>query len=126
MTTKIIDSSVGVRPTGYTGLGTVDGNCISSPDNTTLLTGNLTSDGSAVQILCGFNARRVKVWNITDGLIWEKNSHFPAADCYKTTVATPAIALDTSSHIVIGTDHSVTLDATVMGTSKVIVFEIEG
>lgn len=127
MTTKIVDAGVNTRSATYTGPGTMDANCVKSAGAHNLLTGNFTSDGSIVQINCGFNPRTVRVVNDTDGIIWERIAGMASTHAVKTVLGgSLAETDDTNGRITIGTDHTVTLDATLCGTSKVIAFAIEG
>lgn len=79
--------------------------------------GAFTSDGNATILNLGFAPNCIRVINETDAIIWDKMSGEAAANCMKTDTA---VALSTSSDIVINTDGTVTLSATVVGTTKAI------
>lgn len=108
------------------------GNVVSKP-GADVLSGYFTSDGSTMVIPVGFAATKIKIINWTDGLQWEWMYGAPATDSIKITDATPAIATDTNSQIVITADAaggngdvaSVTLGATLCGSAKVLSYRIE-
>ena len=96
------------------------------------ISGYVTSAGNAIVIPIGFNPVRVKVINWTDGIAWEWMWGAPATDSAKFTTAAD-LAVDGNSQIVVttyngtpGSVASVTLGATLAGTSKVLSFRIEG
>lgn len=138
MTTDIIDPSfhLSAFPSGnlYTGPGTVVGNTIQSGGDETDVHGYFTSTGNATQINIGFRPMRIKVVNTTDNIQWEWLYGFPATNSQK-TVAAGTVTQDTGSAIV-PTDQAgltniegnwiATLSATLCGTSKNIVFHVEG
>lgn len=132
MTTSIIDGALNVSsfPTTYTGPGTLIGNVRKMGDVSNHQWYNYVSNGNAVQIDCGFIARKVVVKNVTDGLMWEWQYGMPAADSYLTTISAPTIALNTASQITVNDELAgngyVTLGATLNGTSKNICVEIIG
>lgn len=132
MTTSIIDAALNSAsfPTTYTGVGTLIGNPRKMGDVSNYQWFNFTSNGNAVQINCGFIAREVKVYNTTDGLIWEQVYGMAAANSLKTTISAPTITVDTSSQITINDELAgngyVTLGATLCGTSKNICVKIIG
>lgn len=79
--------------------------------------GGFTSDGNITILNLGFAPSMVRVINETDAIIWDKLGGEAAANCMKTDTA---VALSTSSDIVINSDGTVSLSATVVGTSKAI------
>lgn len=136
MTTSIIDPALHVSsfPTTYTGAGTLIGNCIQSGGDETDVHGYFTSNGNTVQINIGFNPMHIKIMNTTDVIVWEWMYGMAATNTLKTVTA-GTTTVDTGSAIV-PTDQGgltniegnwiVTLSATLCGTSKLIVFHIEG
>jgi hypothetical protein len=64
---------------------------------------------------------QVEVVNETDVILWDKIDPMAAANCIK-TVAAGTTTLDTGSAIVINTDGTVTLSATLVGNAKAIKF----
>ena len=85
-----------------------------------MVSGHFTSDGSAQVLTLGFTPQRVTVVNETDTIVWDKLGSMTAANCVKVTSTTQSI--ETSSDILINTDGTVTLSATLVGTSKAIKF----
>lgn len=83
--------------------------------------GSFTSDGSAQTVTCGFKPNYFKVINETDTIVWEAFLSSSSTKVLKVT-GVPAVTIDTGSAIVINTDGTVTLSATLVGTSKVITF----
>ncbi len=81
-------------------------------------TGTFTGDGTAIEVLCGFKPRYIRVVNVTDVEIWEKHEAMTAAQAVKTVTA-GATTIDTGSAIVIG-DRGFTLLAAEFGTSDVV------
>lgn len=127
MTIDVIDTSLhsATIPTTYTGPGTVVGNAYTSGGVTEMASVYFTSDGNATTVLLGFRPVYIKVYNLTDGLIWEWMRNMPAADSIKTTMSAPTIALDTGSAINPtelavsgGGNWQAALSATLCGTSK--------
>lgn len=84
-------------------------------------TGSFTSDNAAQTLTLGFVPLHVKVVNETDVIVWEKWDPMAAANCIKTVTA-GTTTLDTGSAIVINTDGTVTLSATLVGNAKAIKF----
>lgn len=129
MTTDVIDINIhgSAFPTSYTGTGTLIGNPKYNAD-ADILTGNFTSDGNAVSIDIGFEARHIEIVNTTDTIKWEWMAGFPATDTLKVTSS--ASAVDTGSAIVVTTDldgHStVLLSSGLAGTSKNICYKVMG
>jgi hypothetical protein len=80
--------------------------------------GSFTSDGNATIVKLGFTARRVEAVNSTDTIVWTKLEGMAAANCVKVTSTTQSI--ETSSDILINTDKTITLSATLVGSSKAI------
>lgn len=78
-----------------------------------------TSDNAAQTVTLGFVPSHVKVINETDVIIWEKIGNQAAANCIKTVTA-GTTTLDTGSAIVINTDGTITLSATLVGNAKAI------
>lgn len=87
--------------------------------------GSFTSDGTAGTINIGFTAREVNVVNETDTIIWRKMDGQAAANCVK-TVAVGTTTVDTGSAILINTDRTITLSATLCGTAKAIAWQARG
>jgi hypothetical protein len=85
--------------------------------------GSFTSDGSAQTLNLGFIPEYIKVINETDAVIWEKTRDMAAANAMKIDTA---VATDTNSYILINTTGTtvgtITLHATLVGTSKAITF----
>jgi hypothetical protein len=130
MTTSIIDTGVAVRSAGYAGRGTLDGNAVRSMGIANHVAGFFTSDGNAVEILCGFRANRVQIFNETDSLGWMKLFGMAAANTIKTVEGgSLAETLDTTSAILVndltGGSWSVTLSAEACGTAKKICYYID-
>ena len=83
--------------------------------------GSFTSDGAAQTVTLGFKPCWMKVINETDTITWEVFNSSSATKTLKTT-GVPAVTIDTGSAIVLNSDGTVTLSATLVGTSKVITF----
>jgi hypothetical protein len=132
MTTDIIDPSLhdASIPATYTGPGTVVGNTVQSGGDETDVHGYFTSDGNATQVNCGFRPLEVDVFNDTDGIKWEWQYGMATSHSVKFTYTGPTIAIDTNSQIICtdggAGNWTVTLGATLCGTSKNICFKIEG
>lgn len=135
MTTNIIDPSMHLSsfPTTYTGNGTLVGNTTQGAGVPERVNGNFTSNGNATQINSGFLPTHIYIVNTTDGITWEWMQGMPAANSVKTTLGgSLASVQDTGSAFTITKDGSpgnvcsVTLSATLCGTSKNICFEIYG
>ena len=136
MTVDVIDTSLHVSafPTTYTGSGTLIGNCISSGGDETDVHGYFTSDGNAVNIMIGFRPLEVEIINNTDGITWKWQHGMTATDSVKVTLGGSfAGVLDTSTAITITdldtgskSNYMVTLSAGLVGTSKLILFKVEG
>lgn len=133
MATDIVDGalSVGAFPATYTGQGTKIGNVRKMGDVSNHQWYNVTSGGNAIQFNCGFTPRKVRVINVTDGLIWEWMYGMPAANAIKTALTGPTIAQDTGSAFTISSESgngvsTVTLSATAAGSAKNLCVEIVG
>lgn len=132
MATKYIDTAISGSsfPTTYTGSGTLAASCLTSGGVVNLTTGNFTSTGDAVVVNIGFQPRRVTVLNETDTIRWGKLVGMAAANCTKETSST--LSVETASDILFSQANvgdpvwTVTLSSTLCGTSKAIVFVIEG
>lgn len=132
MATKYIDTAISGSsfPTTYVGSGTLAANCITSGGVVNLTTGNFTSTNDDVVINVGFQPRRISVLNETDTIIWGKMVGMAAANCTKITSTT--LSVETGSEIVFSQANvgdpvwTITLDSTLVGNSKAIVFVIEG
>lgn len=83
--------------------------------------GSFTSDNAAQTVTLGFKPNYMKIINETDTIVWESFSVSTATKVLKTT-GVPAVTIDTGSAIVINSDGTVTLSATLVGNSKVITF----
>lgn len=81
--------------------------------------GTLTGAGSAETLVCGFIPSFVKVFNETDVIVWEKYRTQADANTFKLTAAAVG-SKDTGSAIVINTDGTVTLSATLAASGKVL------
>lgn len=139
MTTDVVDGAfhLSAFPSGniYTGPGNKIGNVKSSLNGDAHMFLNITSGGNAIQILCGFPPRRVRVVNTTDGITWEWVYGMPAANSLKTVISGPTITQDTGSAITVAGDGvpvqnsnigSVTLSATLAGSAKNLCVELVG
>ena len=87
-------------------------------------TGSYTSDNTACIVTLGFTARRVEAINSTDTIVWTKVEGMAAANCVKVTGTTQTI--ETSGDILINTDGTITLSATLSGNSKAITWAAWG
>lgn len=85
------------------------------------VTGSLTGDAAANTITCGFVPTHVIVIDETDAIRWEKIDPMVAANCLKTVTA-GTTTVDTGSAIVINTDGTVTLSATLAASGKALKF----
>lgn len=81
-------------------------------------TGTFTGDGTAIEVLCGFKPRHVKVVNVTDVEAWDKFESMSDAQSLKTVTA-GTTTIDTGSAIVLN-DRGFTLLAAEFGTSDVV------
>lgn len=131
MATKILDSGVYARSATYTGPGQIDGNCRNSATNHNMLTGDFTSDGSDVLITLGFKPRRITVVNETDGITYMRLVGMAAANSVKFVLGGSLAGTKDTGSAIVETDggsgnYSVTIPAATAGTSKHIVFCIEG
>lgn len=81
--------------------------------------GTVTGAAAAVTITLGFIPQSVEVYNETDVILWKKFPTQAAANCIK-IVATAVMTNDTGSAIVINTDGTVTLSATLAASGKVL------
>jgi hypothetical protein len=86
-----------------------------------VVSGSFTSDNTATTLTLGFIPLEVFVVNETDVITWRKLDPQAAANCIK-VVAAGTMTLDTGSAIVINTDGTVTLSATLCGNAKAIKF----
>lgn len=80
-------------------------------------TGSFTGAGAIVTLTLGFVPAEVIVFNETDVITWHKLYDQAAANCRK-VVAAGTNTLDTGSAIVINTDGTVTLSATLAANGK--------
>jgi len=85
------------------------------------VTGSFTSDNAAQTLTLGFKPNFIKIINETDTIVWEAFSVSTATKVLKIT-GVPAVTVDTGSAIVINSDGTVTLSATLVGNAKVITF----
>lgn len=83
------------------------------------VSGSFTGDGAAQTLTLGFVPLQVIVWNETDAIRWEKIDPMAAANTIKIDTAA---AQDTGSAIVINSDGTVTLSATLAANAKAIKF----
>lgn len=83
--------------------------------------GSFTSDGAAQSLNLGFNPNVIIVVNETDAIVWEKFQPMVAANSIKTVTAGTQ-TIDATSQILFNGDGTVTLGATLVGTSKAIKF----
>lgn len=81
------------------------------------MTGSFAGTGAAVTLTLGFVPGEVTVFNETDVIIWRKLYDQAAANTIK-QVAAGTTTLDTGSAIVINTDGTVTLSATLAANGK--------
>lgn len=84
-----------------------------------MMNGSFTGAGNAETLVLGFTPQYVEVFNETDVILWKKNSTQAAANTIK-AVAAGTITKDTGSAIVINSDGTVTLSATLAASSKVL------
>lgn len=85
--------------------------------------GSFTSDGSAQSINLGFVPNYMIVVNETDGMVWQKFQPMVAANSVQIRDhASDQVVIDTASQILFNSDGTVTLGATLVGTSKAIKF----
>lgn len=131
MATKYIDSAVFTRSANYTGVGTIDANCRNSATVHNMHTGDFTSSGDDVVINLGFKPRRITIINETDGITYQRIVGMAAANTVKFVLGgSLAGTKDTGSAIVESDggsgNYSVTIPAATAGTSKHIVYCIEG
>ena len=135
MTTDVIDVSLHVSsfPSTYIGSGTLIGNCIQSGGDETDVHGYFTSDGNAVSIPCGFQPLEIDIFNMTDGKKCEWQLGMAATNTVLTTFTGPTVAVDTNSLITVTesdtgmkSEYTVLLASSLVGTSKLICFKIEG
>lgn len=83
------------------------------------MNGSFTGAGNAETLVLGFIPQYVEVFNETDVILWKKVSTQAAANTMKITNAV-AFTKDTGSAIVINTDGTVTLSATLAANGKVL------
>lgn len=81
-------------------------------------TGTFTGDGTAIEVLCGFKPRHVKVVNVTDVEVWDKFESMTDAQSIKTVTA-GTTTIDTASAIVL-TERGFTLLAAEFGSADVV------
>lgn len=86
-----------------------------------VVTGSLTGDAAVNTINCGFVPLYVMVVNETDAIVWQKFDPMVAANSVKTVTA-GTTTVDTGSAILINTDGTVTLSATVAASAKALKF----
>lgn len=132
MTTDVIDVSLHTPtfPATYNGPGTLIGNPKQSAGLETDVMGYFTSDGNAVQLPVGFQPLHIVVLNETDGIEWDWRRGMAATHTKKTTFSGPTIAIDTTSAITVtdggAGNFTVNFTAALAGTSKNIIYEIDG
>jgi len=80
--------------------------------------GTFTGDATSTTLTLGFVPRYVRVFNETDVILWEKFEGQAAANVVKQVTA-GTTTKDTGSAIVINTDGTVTLSATLAASAKV-------
>lgn len=83
--------------------------------------GSFTSDNNAQTLTLGFKPNWIKVWNETDVILWEAISTTSATKSWKVVTA-GTTTLEVGSPIVINSDGTVTLSATLVGNAKLITF----
>lgn len=88
-----------------------------------MATGNFTSSGTDVSIVLGFNPRHVRLFNETDGVIWEKVQGDLPANTWKGGAG--GLTLDTTGAMTFPADSglrepgsSIYLLAALVGTGK--------
>jgi hypothetical protein len=137
MSTDIIDVTLHTTsfPPTYIGKGTLIGNPYQAADVPENIVLKVTSAGNAISIPVGFFPTNVRVFNSTDGIIWEQMYGMPAANAIKTTLGGSfASVVDTTGQITVSggsaTDSpgnfTVLLGATLTGTAKLLCIEING
>lgn len=87
-----------------------------------MATGSFTSDNAAQTLTLGFVPTHIRIINETDVILWEKWDPMAAANCLKTVGSTGVTTLDANSYLLINTDGTVTLHATLVGSAKAIKF----
>lgn len=134
MTIDIIDTSLHVAtiPATYTGPGTVVGNTSGAGGTISDVSGFFTSTGNVTQLNLGFRPKKIEVVNDTDNITWVWMRGMAATHSIKTTFSGPTIAMDTGTAISVteaatgSGNWNVSLSATLCGTSKSILFWVEG
>lgn len=86
-----------------------------------VVTGSWTGDGAAQTLTLGFVPLYIKIVNETDATTWEKWDPMVAANSIKTVTA-GTMTVDTGSAIVINSDGTVTLSATLSANAKAFKF----
>lgn len=81
--------------------------------------GSFTGAGNAETLVLGFVPQYVEVFNETDVILWKKFGTQAAANTIKLTNVA-VMTKDTGSAIVINSDGTVTLSATLAASSKVL------
>lgn len=135
VTTEVIDIALAKStfPATYVGPGTLIGNPKRSGDVSNHQFLKFTSNGNAVAVPLGFLPRKIRVVNDTDAIVWEWQYGMGATHSIKTVLGgSLTAALDTGSAITFTADElangcaTVTLSATLCGTSKTICVEFDG
>jgi hypothetical protein len=104
MSTDIIDVTLHTTsfPPTYIGKGTLIGNPYQAADVPETIVLKVTSAGNAISIPVGFFPTNVRVFNSTDGIIWEQMYGMPAANAIKTTLGGSfASVVDTTGQITV-------------------------
>lgn len=83
-------------------------------------TGDITSDSTAISVALGFTPRWVRVFNLTDVIVWEKVAGMGATQAIKTVTA-GTTTVDTGSAIVL-TEDGFTISATAAGNAKSLIW----
>jgi hypothetical protein len=87
-----------------------------------MATGSFTSDNAAQTLTLGFVPTHIRIINETDVVLWEKWDPMAAANALKTVGSTGVTTLDANSYVLINSDGTITLHATLVGNAKAIKF----
>lgn len=126
MPTQVIDTALHLAafPVGYTGPGTMIGNCVNSGGEACDVFGFFTSDGNVVQLNVGFKPLMVEIVDVAGVLTWKWQWGMPANNSIKNAAidATGAITIAVGQ----GGSGLVTLSAGLVGTGKAICYHVTG
>ncbi len=133
MATQVIDTALHLAafPPGYTGPGTLIGNCVNSGGVVCDVYGFFTSStGNDVRIDVGFKALQVDILDATGAIMWHWRWGMPANNTIKMTLGTIAGVVDTTGAIVVvaglGGTGQVNLSQALCGNGKNICYRVQG